>query len=165
MKINRKSQRGATLISWLLAAGLAILIASAVVKIAPYYVEFNNVKGLMKNIASEPGIKKANMRVINSKIAKYLNVNGLYALEQAYYNSRPGTRPDKKTKNPFTLKRLKKANKKILTVEYDVPQPWIGNLSFLINFRHAVVLGYPDEKVELKEKVAKRRTEKLNLNN
>ncbi|HIQ15392.1 MAG TPA: DUF4845 domain-containing protein [Leucothrix sp.] len=164
MKINkRKSQRGATLISWLLAAGLGILIASAIVKVAPYYVEFNNVKGLMKTMASEPSMKKANMRMINSKIAKYLNVNGLYALEQAYNNSRPGTHPDKKTKNPFTLTRLKKANKRILTVEYDVPQPWIGNLSFLINFKHAVVLGYPDEKVDIKHDLKQRKTAKLNL--
>ena len=164
MKINkRKSQRGATLISWLLAAGLVVLIASAIVKVAPYYVEFNGVKSLMKDIAGEPGMKKANMRMINSKIAKYLNINGLYALERAYENSRPGTRPDKKTKNPFTLTRLKKANKRILTVEYDVPQPWIGNLSFLINFKHAVVLGYPDEKVDIKHDLKQRKTAKLNL--
>ncbi len=165
MKINQKKyQNGATLISWLLAAGLAVLIASAIVKVAPYYVEFSSVKGMMKNIASEPNIKKANMRIINSKIEKYLNVNNLRALEQAYYNSRPGTRPDKKTKNPFTLKRLRKSNKRILTVEYDVPQPWIGNLSFLINFKHAVVLGYPNEKVDVKHNMKKRDTGKLNLN-
>jgi len=165
MKINkRKSQRGATFISWLLAAGLVVLVISAVAKIAPYYVEFNSVKGLMKEIASDSSMKKANMRMVNKKIEKYLNVNGLYALEQAYYNSKPGTKPELKTKNPFTLKRLKKANKRILMVDYDVPQPWIGNLSFLMNFRHAVVLGYPDEKVELKKKEQKRRVAKLNLN-
>ncbi len=165
MKINkRKSQCGATLISWLMAAGLAVLIASAIVKIAPYYVEFNNVKGFMKDIASDPSMKKANMRMVNKKIEKYLNVNGLYALEHAYYNSKPGTKPELKTKNPFTLMRLRKANKRVLVVDYDVPQPWIGNLSFLINFRHAVVLGYPDEKYELSKKVEKRRTPKLNLN-
>jgi len=164
MKINRKSQRGATLVSWLMAAGLVVLVASAVIKVAPYYVEFNTVQGLMKSIASEPGMKKANMRMINSKIEKFLNVNSLYALENAYYHSKPGTRPSEKTKNPFSLSRMKKSGKRILTVKYDVPEPWIGNLSFLINFKHAVVLGYPDEKVELKDEPRKRRAPKVNLN-
>lgn len=165
MKIsNRRKQRGATLASWLIVAGLAVLIASAVVKVVPYYVEFSNVKGLMKDIAAEPSMKKANMRMVNSKIEKHLNINSLYALEYAYYNSKPGVAPEMKTKKPFTLKRLKGANKRILTVEYDVPQPWIGNLSFLINFKHAVVLGFPDEKVEIKRDLKKRKVQKIRLN-
>lgn len=164
MKINRNKQKGATLVSWLLAAGLGILIASAVVKVAPYYVEFNNVKGLMTTIAGSSGIKKANMRQIDSKIEKHLNVNALYALEDAYYNSRPGTSAKKKTKNPFTLSKIKKGNKRVLTVRYDVPKPWIGNLNFLIKFKHSVILGEPDTAIEVKDKeVADSRNRKLNL--
>lgn len=165
MKINnRKKQRGATLISWLMVAGFGVLIASAVVKVVPFYVEFNNVKGLMKDIASEPGMKKANMRMVNKKVEKHMTVNSLYALEYAYYNSKPNTKPSLRTKNPFSLKRLKKANKRILTVQYDVPQPWIANLSFLISFKHAVVLGYPDEIVDVKQDLKRRKTGKLQLN-
>ncbi|MCK5666870.1 MAG: DUF4845 domain-containing protein, partial [Thiotrichaceae bacterium] len=81
MKINKRKQRGATLTSWLLIASIGVIAASAVVKVAPYYVEFNSVKGMMKNIASVSGIKKANMRQINAKIEKQLTVNSLYALE------------------------------------------------------------------------------------
>ena len=144
MKIYRKKQRGATLISWIIVAGLGILAASAVVKVAPYYVEFNSVKGLMKNIASEPGIKNADKRQINSKIEKYLNLNNLKSLEESYYGSR-GQKP--KNKNPFTVTKLKKGEKrKKLTVEYPVKSKWIGNLSFLIDFKHSVVLGEPNNK-------------------
>ena len=67
MRLNRKKQAGATLVAWMIGAGFAILTASAVVKVAPYYVEFNSVKGLMKNIASEPGIKNADKRQINTR--------------------------------------------------------------------------------------------------
>lgn len=142
MKINRKRQQGATLVTWLIVAGFGILAASAVVKVAPYYIEFNSVKSLMKNIASQPGIKKANMRQINSRIEKQLTVNSLYALEKAYYGSKGKS---KKSKNPFQLTLLKKGNKRRkLSVQYQVPQPWIGNLSFLIDFRHSVILGEPD---------------------
>ena len=54
------------MVAWMIGAGLAILIASAVIKVAPYYVEFNSVKGLMKSIASEPGIKNADKRHASS---------------------------------------------------------------------------------------------------
>ncbi len=165
MKINKRKQRGATLISWLVVAGLGIMAASAVVKVAPYYVEFNNVKGLMKVIASTQGIKKANMRQINQKIEKHLTVNSLYALEDAYYSSRPGTAAKNKTKNPFTLKKEKKSSRRILTVAYDVPQSWIGNLFFLIKFKHAVVLGEPDVVIDSKidKSEGERKKRALNL--
>ncbi len=144
MKINRKKQRGATLISWMIVAGLGILAASAVVKVAPYYVEFNSVKGFMKSIASEAGIKNADKRQINQKIERYLTVNNLRSLEASYYGSR-GQNP--KTKNPFTVTKLKNGNqRKKLSVEYPVKTKWIGNLSFLIEFKHSVVLGDPDNK-------------------
>ena len=73
MRINRKKQAGASMVTWMIGAGFAILAASAVIKVAPLYVEFNSVKGLMKNIASEPGIKSADKRLIHSKIQKYMN--------------------------------------------------------------------------------------------
>jgi len=166
MKINHKKQRGATLITWLIVAGIGILLASAVVKVAPYYVEFNSVKGMMKRIAAEPGVKKANMRQIKSKIEKYLDINNFRALEYAYYNSRKGT-VNNKTKNPFSLKKMRKGkNRKMLTVSYDVPEPWIGNLNFLIRFKHSVVLGEPDTviKINPEDLKVRRETSKLNLN-
>ena len=144
MTINKNKQRGATMASWLIGAGVAILLASAVVKVAPYYVEFNSVKGLMKNIASEPGIKNADKRVIYSKVEKYLNLNNLRSLEDSYYGSRDKS---KRIKNPFTISKLKKGNKrKKLTVEYPVKTNWFYNLNFLIDFKHSVVLGEPDNK-------------------
>jgi len=142
MRINRKKQVGATMVAWMLGAGFGILAASAVVKVAPYYMEFNGVKGLMKDIASEPGIKNADKRQINSKIAKYLNLNNLRSLEDSFYGSR-----DKKSgkKNPFKVTKLKKGSKRQkLSVQYPVVTNWVGNLSFLINFKHSVVLGEPD---------------------
>lgn len=139
--INKKKQRGATMLAWMIGAGFGILAASAVVKVAPYYVEFNSVKGFMKNIASEPGAKNADKRQVNSKIEKYLNLNNLRSLEDLYYSTKKGPQKNK----PFKLTNLKKGNKrKKLSVEYPVKTKWIGNLSFLIDFEHSVILGEPE---------------------
>jgi multidrug efflux pump subunit AcrB len=144
MTINRQKQRGATFVTWLIVAGLGILIASAIIKVAPYYVEFNSVKGLMVNIASEQGIKKANRRQVNSKIEKYLNLNNLRSLEDSYYASK---KKGSGVKSPFKIVKLKKGKKRRkLSVEYPVKSPWIGNISFLLDFKHSVVLGEPENK-------------------
>jgi len=168
MKLNRKKQQGATMITWLIVAGFGILVASAVIKIAPYYIEFSNVKSLMKDIAGSKNIQTANMRQINSKIEKHLTVNNLYALEKAYYGSKTSRASDgSKTKNPFKITKVKKTdNKRKLTVTYDVPVSWIGNLSFLIKFKHSVMLGEPDTVIEeTADKVEDpNRRSKLNLN-
>lgn len=142
MTINRQKQRGATFVSWLIVAGLGILVASAIIKTAPYYVEFNSVKSLMKNIAGEQGIKKANLRQVNRKIENYLNLNNLRSLEDSYYASK---KKGSGVKNPFKIVKLRKGNKRRkLSVEYPVKSPWIGNVSFLLDFKHSVVLGEPE---------------------
>ena len=142
MRINRKKQAGATMVAWMIGAGFGILAASAVIKVAPYYMEFNSVKSLMKNIASEPGIKNADKRHINAKIEKYLNLNNLRSLEDSYYGSR---KKGSGKKNPFKVTKLKKGKKRQkLSVEYPVVTKWFSNLSFLMDFKHSVILGEPD---------------------
>ena len=164
MKISKRKQRGATFISWLIVAGLGILIASAVVKVVPFYIEFNTVKGFMKNIASEPGIKRASPTQIRIKIEKHLQVNNLRGLEASFYSSGTYDQTKGKTKKkPFKIVRMKKQKLRKLTVEYAVPQPWIANLSFLIDFRHAVVLGEPDMEVAAPAKKQIKR-QKIRLN-
>lgn len=138
IKLNSKKQSGATFISWLIVAGFAIMIASAVIKVAPYYLEHYNVQKFMNSIAAEPNANKFGKRQVFAKVEKHLNINNLYGLEKAFYASRGKT----KAANPFALKKLKKGkNRQELSVKYQVPVKWIGNLSFLIDFKHSVVMG------------------------
>ncbi len=142
MRTSIKKQAGATMVAWMIAAGAGILAGSAVIKVVPHYMEFNSVKGMMKTIASEPGIKSADKHQINRKIEKYLSLNSLRGLEDSFYGSR-----DKSSgkKNPFKVSRLKKGNKRQkLSVEYPVVTKWFANMSFLLDFKHSVVLGEPD---------------------
>lgn len=141
MKMNRKSQVGASMITWMAGIGLFVLMTSGVVKVVPLYIEFNSVKVLMKTIASEPDIKNADKRQIKRKIAKHLDINNLSRLEKSISES-GGKKSGKK--GPFKIAKLKKGNKRKLSVEYSATASWISNLSFLVNFKHSVILGEPD---------------------
>lgn len=135
MKKLQRKQKGATLVTWLIGISAAILIISAGLKVGPSYIEYNSVRTLMNNIAVEPGATKANRRELMTKVEKHLDINNLADLEKAYYSSK-GSKD-----NPFQIVKLKKSNKRELTVEYRVEKSWLGNVSFLIDHKYAVELG------------------------
>ena len=138
MKNNYKKQTGATLISWMIGIAVGILLISGGLKIAPYYMEFNSVKSFMNAIAAEDGVKTWNKREIMTKVEKYLNVNSMDGLSKAHYGSKQnGSRIEK----PFKLVKLKKGNKRQLSVNYKVEAPWLGNLAFLMDYKYQVELG------------------------
>ncbi len=131
MKIRKKNQQGLTLISWIVVAAIGILIMSAGLKIGPAYLEFHSVRSMMNSIAEEPDIKTKSSRYIYSQLNKYMNINGMYTLEKISAK-----------KNPFKVYIMKKGkNKKRLRVKYEVRIPWMGNISYLLDFKYAVTLG------------------------
>lgn len=130
MKINREKQKGLTAISWMVVIALVIVIFSAGVKVAPHYLEFNNVRSMMDSIAAEPGIKNQSNRYITSQVSKYMNINSMYELEKIM-----------RKKSPFKVVRSKKTAEKTLSVEYETKVKWMANLSFLMDFKHDAVLG------------------------
>jgi hypothetical protein len=135
MKNSQRKQQGATLITWLIGISVGILIVSAGLKIGPSYLEYNSVRTLMNKVASDAGAEKANKRELMAKVEKHLNINNLADLEKAYYAAKGGKN------NPFQIVKLKKGNKRELTVEYKVEKSWLGNVSFLIDHKYAVELG------------------------
>jgi hypothetical protein len=140
MKKSYRKQQGATLITWLIGISVGILIISAGLKVGPSYLEYNSVRSLMDTIAVEPGVEKANRRELMAKVEKHLNINNLADLEKAYYGSK-GSKD-----NPFQIVKLKKSNKRELTVEYQVQKSWLGNVSFLIDHKYVVELGSGNKK-------------------
>lgn len=135
MKKLQRKQQGATLIAWLLGLSVGILIVSAALKVGPSYLEYNSVRSLMDGIAAEPGAERAGRRELMAKVEKHLNINALAELEEVYYGSK-GVKD-----NPFQIVKLKKSNKRKLTVEYQAKKSWLGNVSFLIDHKYAVELG------------------------
>lgn len=118
-------QRGATLWGWLATASMAVFILVTVVKIAPAFIEFNSVKTLVEDIASDTVTVKKGRMAIMRKVDDYLNINGLYTIQKDYFSIKPVNG---------------KKNVYALTVDYQVRKPWLANIDFLIDFNHAAEL-------------------------
>lgn len=138
MKNNYKKQQGATVFSWMIGIAAGILLVSGVLKVGPHYMEFNSVKSLMNGIAAEPGIEKKNRREVMARVEKYLTINSMDGLSEAYYAGKSG-KPG--AEQPFKIVKLKKGNKRQLAVDYKVEAPWLGNLAFLMDYQYQVELG------------------------
>lgn len=131
MKINKNKQKGATFITWMIIATVAILMFSAAMKIGPSYLEHNAVRSMMKSIAAEPGIKDKSSRYVYAQVNKYININGMYTLEKAMAHTKV-----------FKVSELRKGNRrKRLSAHYEVKKHWLGNLSYLMDFKYSVILG------------------------
>lgn len=119
---TRKQQQGMTFLSWVVVIGFVILIFVTGVRLAPVYAEYFAVKSLMDKIVKDPAITASNTQALRRKLDDYLNVNGMYTIQKEY----------------FSLQNIpERQNKKALVVDYEVRKPWIGNIDFLLTFKHA----------------------------
>ena len=138
MKKQLEKQKGATLISWMIGIAVGILLISGALKIGPHYIEYNSVKSFMNAIAGEPASKTMNKREIMTRVEKYMNVNSMDGLSKVYYAGKSGKAGAHK---PFKIVKLKKGNKRKLTVDYKVEAPWLANIAFLLDYKYQVELG------------------------
>jgi hypothetical protein len=125
MNINKNKQKGATFITWMMVAAIGILIFSAALKVGPSYLEYNSVRSMMNSIAAEPGIKGKSKRYVYGQVNKYININSMYSVEKAMAKQKV-----------FKVSPLRKGNGKRLTAHYEVRKHWLGNLSYVLDFKY-----------------------------
>lgn len=125
--MNKKQQKGATFISWMLGSAIFIFLAITGVKLAPVYIEYQTIKGMVDELAADPDTKRASKRMFSSSLDKRLNINSL----------------DRQlsSKN-FELRKIKGSkNAREIAVNYEVRKPWFANLDFIASFNYVKEIG------------------------
>ena len=122
-----KQQCGASFTSWLLIIMVGMFLGVLGLKAIPLYIEYYEVRSLIDSIATDSSMQKANKRMINVKLGKYLDMNSL---------------GDHLSPKDFEVKRIKGTDKeRNLSVEYEVRTPWFGNLDFVAKFDYKKRMG------------------------
>ncbi len=121
-----KQQRGATFVSWLVAAAIFIFLAITGIKLAPVYIEYYTIKGMVDEFARKPETKRANKRMLRSAIDKRLNINSLDKHLSA--------------KN-FQIENIGGSKRRQIRVQYEVRKPWFANLDFIATFDYNKEIG------------------------
>lgn len=121
MRIRNK-QHGMTFLSWTVVLSVVILAFVTGIKLVPVYVEFYSVQSMMKKIVQDPAISATNTQALRGKLDDYLNINGMYTVKREHFSVQP---------------IAENKNAKALIVNYEVRKPWLGNIDFLMTFKHA----------------------------
>jgi hypothetical protein len=121
----RKSQRGITLIGFLLLLAVVGFFAYAGMLLLPAYTEYFGVVKAMKAVAEDVGPADMPIEQIRSKLG--FNFNLQYVGD--------------KTVPPNGIKLDKQGGGRVLRVTYDKEIPFLYNVSLLLHFDHAENLG------------------------
>lgn len=122
MKRFGKRQEGMTFISPLMVLAVVGFFAYIGIKLTPVYLEYFSVSSSLKSLAEEEsqGLAASELR---SRLLKRLEINNVAHVSE----------------NDIRIRS--EANSKTVTVQYEVQEPFYGNVSLLISFEDSVTLA------------------------
>ena len=120
MRINSK-QKGMSMIGLLIGMCFFGFFVYAGIRLGPIYSEYYSVVKAMKLVANKPGAAKKSPAVIKQEMMK------------SFYTSYV------ERVKPKDIKVIRSRGKQ-LQVKYDVQEPFIGNLDFLLHFEKTLPL-------------------------
>jgi hypothetical protein len=118
-----RSQRGITLVGFVIILAMVGVFAYLGMKVFPIYEQFFSVRSAMKGVASEPGVGQMDPAKIRDLFFRRLYVN--YADEDL---------------KPENVKVDRKDNGYVMTVQYEVRRPLIADLDIVGKFNETQVL-------------------------
>ncbi len=114
--INRKQQRGATLVGMLLWGVVIVFVALLAMKLIPAYAEFITVKKILSDIGSEASIKSMSNAEIRDRFARRAMIDNI------------------DTVVPSDLRISREDGRTVVSVEYTFQTHLVGNVSLLADF-------------------------------
>lgn len=110
-------QKGLTLSGFIMWAILVVIVLLLGFKLAPPYMEFQAIQKLMKNLANDPGMRVGDYRKM---------IGGNFGLRAGIDNIT--------TIGPNELVINKEGEKVVITADYVVRVPIVGNINACIDF-------------------------------
>jgi hypothetical protein len=113
---NRKTQGGATFLGMLIVGAMLVFVALVVMKMVPAYTEFMSVKKVMKAMHDEPleDMTKPEIRESFDKRASTAYIDSVKGSDLSVEKGLDG--------------------KTVVSVEYQITKPIMGNVSVLMDF-------------------------------
>jgi hypothetical protein len=120
-KIRNKpitNQRGLTLLSWVVVIVFLLFQGVIAMNVLPVYMTDRSVKSIMDNLPSDPRAQETPITGLRALIAKRLSMNSIYTVKSDY------------------IKVKKSRGEHIVTIEYEPRGKLIGNLEYIVSFKH-----------------------------
>lgn len=120
--MNNRTQRGLTLIGFLIVLTIGLFFAYTGMKIIPSYLEYNALVNALRTVQNTPGAASMSPARIRDRIQRSLWVS--YASDNI------------KNENI----RISRSEGVKVQVVYEVRKSWIGNIDLMLRFNKTVIL-------------------------
>ncbi len=114
--IDRRQQRGVTLVGMVLWGVVIVFVALVAMKLVPAYTEFITIKKILTDIGGEAGFKNMSNAEIRDRFARRAMVDNI------------------STVTPADLRIRREEGKTVISVEYTFQTPLVANVSLLADF-------------------------------
>ena len=118
IKNPRSGQRGLTMISWMVVLVFLLFQAVIAMNVIPVYMTDSSVKSIMEGLPSDAVAQNATTKGLKPLVAKRLSMNSVYTVK------------------PEHIKVKKGRAENIVTIEYEPRGTLIGNLEYIVSFKH-----------------------------
>ncbi len=118
--ISIRKQRGMTALGWILIILLGIFFALVGLKLFPIYRDSMYISSVLKDLSVEPEARSMSPSELTSTILKRLDINSVYNIQR---------------EDIFVEKN---GDSKIVSIEYEVRTPLMGNIDLVVYFDKSV---------------------------
>jgi hypothetical protein len=125
MNKSIKNQCGLTMISWLVIIVFLLFQAVIAMNVIPVYLTDASVKKIMQGLPKDPNALKTPASKLKELVAKRLSINSIYTIKAE------------------SIKVKKGRGENIVTIEYEPRGTLIGNLDFIVSFKHEARIKAP----------------------
>ncbi len=118
MKQTMKKQVGMTMISMIIVVVFLLFQVVIAMNVLPVYMTDQNLKTIMEELPDDPKAKGLSAKALKIMIMKRIRVNSIYSIK------------------PDDVKIKKNRDVNIATIEYEPRGKLIGNLEYIVSFKH-----------------------------
>jgi len=120
LKNTRTNQRGLTLISWMVVIVFVLSQLIIAMNVVPVYMTDSTVKTVLEGLTTDSSAVNMTTKELKSSVLKRLNISSVYSVK------------------PEHVKVKKGRDENTITVDYEPRGPIIGNLEYIVHFKHEV---------------------------
>lgn len=111
-------QRGLTMISWLIVIVFLLFQGVIAMNVIPVYMTDSSVKKIMEGLPADITAQDTSTKQLKGLVAKRLSINSIYSIKPEHIQVKKGR------------------GENIVTIEYEPRGKLIGNLEYIVSFKH-----------------------------
>ena len=111
-------QKGLTMISWIVVIVFLLFQGVIAMNVLPIYITDSSVKKIMAALPDDIKAREASTQELKGMVAKRLNINSVYSIKSEH------------------IKVKKGRGENIVTIEYEPRGKLVGNLEYIVSFKH-----------------------------